>query len=126
VLGAYWLAPPLLHWFFASKFDRASSILTILCISTVFNFSGAVRAQFINIEGVTQYHMLNAALGLGVLVPLSYYLIPISGGVGAAVAAAVATFISGVLSSLLLPRTRRFGIDQLRALLLLPAGWSRR
>jgi PST family polysaccharide transporter len=126
VLLAYWAGPPILHGFFAGRFDRAAAILTILCVSTVFNFSGAVRAQFINIEGLTQYHLLNAALGLAVLVPVSYWLIPSRGGLGAAYAAAIATFISGVLSSLLLPGTRRFGIDQLRALLLLPAAATSR
>jgi O-antigen/teichoic acid export membrane protein len=118
LLGAYFLGPPVLHLVFAAKFDRAAGILVVLCASTVFNFSGAVRAQFINIDGITKYHLFNAGVGLAVLAPASFYLIPLYGGLGAAWAAAMATFVSGVLSSLLLPRTRSFGIDQLCALLL--------
>lgn len=122
VLGAYFLGPPILHAVFGVKFDRAANILVMLCISTVFNFSGAVRALFININGMTKYHLFNAALGLAILAPADFIFIPASGGLGAAGAAAVATFVSGILSSLLLSRTRSFGFDQLRALLLYRRG----
>lgn len=118
VVAAYLLGRPALHLIFADKFDRSINILIVLSISTVFNFSGAVRALFINIEGVTHYHMINAGIGLAVLAPASFILIPLYGGVGAAWAAVVATFVSGVLCSLLLPKTRSFGIDQLCTLLL--------
>jgi PST family polysaccharide transporter len=119
VIAAYVFGPPVLHMLFDSKFDRAASILVVLCASTVFNFSGAVRAQYINIDGITRYHLFNAVLGLAVLAPASYYLIPRYGGLGAAWSAAIATFVSGVLSSLFLSATRSFGRDQLRALLLM-------
>jgi O-antigen/teichoic acid export membrane protein len=125
VVAAYFIGPPLLHMLFASKFDRAADILVVLCASTVFNFSGAVRAQFINIDGITSYHLFNAGLGLAVLAPASFYLIPLYGGLGAAWAAAIATLVSGVLSSLLLPGTRSFGIDQLCALFLFRARTTR-
>lgn len=124
VLGAYLLGPPVLHAVFGMKFDRAADILVVLCISTVFNFSGAVRALFININGITKYHLFNATLGLAVLAPADLIFIPGSGGLGAAGAAAVATFVSGILSSLLLSRTRGFGFDQLRALLLYRRGMA--
>ncbi len=117
--GAYMFAHPVLNLVLGGKFDRAADILLVLCASTIFNFSGAVRAQFINIEGTTHYHMISAALGLVVLVPADLYLIPLHGALGAAWSAVAATFVSGVLSSLLFRRTRAFGLSQLLALLMI-------
>jgi len=117
--GAYLVAHPVIDLVFGGKFDRAADILLVLCTSTIFNFSGAVRAQFINIEGMTQYHMVNAALGLAVLIPINLYLIPLQGALGAAWAAVIATFVSGILSSLFFRSTRSFGVSQLLALFLL-------
>jgi O-antigen/teichoic acid export membrane protein len=105
---------------FGPQFALAGALLFILAIGNVFNYSGAVRAQVINIGNIPHYHVWNAAVGLLVIVPASLYLLPRVGVVGAAWSMTGSALISGVLTSFLFRRTRTTGADAIRGLFLLP------
>lgn len=105
---------------FGTRYDLAGHLIVILSVANLFDYQGAVRAQFINISNATHYHFINAAIGLVALLSLSLLLIPPYGAVGASWSIVIAFFISGVLSSLVIPATRSTGVAQIRALLLLP------
>ena len=102
------------------KFAGAGTVLSVLVFSSVFTFLGSVRAQEINIYNRPSYHLISAAVGLVVLVPVSLYLIPRYGALGAAWGVTFGCFVSAVLTSFLFPRMRASGLAQMRALLLLP------
>jgi O-antigen/teichoic acid export membrane protein len=109
-----------IHLLLGPKFAGAGSVLSVLIFSSVFTFLASVRAQEINIYNVPAYHLINAFIGLAVLVPISLFLIPRYGAVGAAWGATAGCFVSGVLTSFIFPRTRAAGFAQLRALVLIP------
>jgi O-antigen/teichoic acid export membrane protein len=101
---------------FGEKYLNSVQVLSIMSISIVFIFSASVRAQYIFIENVTSYHFYNAIFGLIFLLPCSFYFIPVYGAAGAAVSIAISIFISGILCSFLLPKTREIGYEQFRSL----------
>lgn len=117
---AYLFSDFAIHLLLGPKFAGAGGVLSILIFSSVFTFLGSVRAQEINIYNLPGYHLINALVGLAVLVPISLVLIPRYGAVGAAWGVTTGCFVSGVLTSFIFPRTRAAGVAQLRALILLP------
>jgi PST family polysaccharide transporter len=108
-----------------NQFHDANTILMILMISTVINFSAAVRGQYINIKNATKYHLISAAIGIVALAPVSLALIPSYGGVGAAYGVAIASLLSGVVSSAFFGPLRRVGFIQMRSLFLIPPSIKR-
>jgi PST family polysaccharide transporter len=106
---------------FGPKYVIASELIIILSVANLFDFEGAVRAQLINIEGSTHYHLWNAAAGLVVLLFFDAILIPTWGAVGASWSIGIAFFASAIMTSFVFPKTRATGWAQLRALALVPA-----
>jgi O-antigen/teichoic acid export membrane protein len=109
---------------FGQRYTGTGPILSILMVSMLFNYLGNVRAQEININNAPSYHLINATIGLAVLVPTSIVLTTKFHAVGAAFGTAIASFVSGVLTSFIFPRTRDAGWAQLRSLVLLPPSRS--
>ncbi len=105
---------------FGARYALAGEIIVVLSIATLFNFLGSVRAQVINISNAMHYHIPNALVGLAILLPSSLYLIPRYGAIGAAWSITGASFVSGILTSFMIPATRATGIAQIKALLILP------
>jgi O-antigen/teichoic acid export membrane protein len=116
------VAAPLAVLVFGHKFAEIRMILVALSLNTPSNWSGMVRAHYINIIGRQGLHVVNASVGIAVLVAAGVLLIPTYGATGAALAMAVAHFVSSVLTSFLFPTTRPVGWLQLRGLALLPEG----
>ena len=103
---------------FGNKFQGSGLILLLLSISTLCNFSAAVRGQLIFIANRPNLHVANALIGLATLIPLNFALIPHYGAQGGAAAVAVASLVSGVLTSFLFSETSPFGRRQLWRLVL--------
>jgi O-antigen/teichoic acid export membrane protein len=106
---------------FGPKYDVAASLIIILSVANLFDFEGAVRAQLINIERATHYHLWNALVGLLVLLFFDAILIPTHGAAGACWSITLAFFASAILTSFIFPKTRTAGWAQLKALALVPA-----
>jgi O-antigen/teichoic acid export membrane protein len=114
-------APLLFSLFFGPRYALASELIVILSVANLFDYHGAVRAQFININNATNYHLLNAAVGLVVLLSFDAFLIPVNGAIGASWSIVIAFFVAAILTSFILPVTRSTGWVQLKALFLLPS-----
>jgi O-antigen/teichoic acid export membrane protein len=121
-------APMLFSLFFGPRYALANELIMILSAANLFDYLGAVRAQFININNATHYHLVNAAVGLTVLLSLDAFLIPAHGAIGASWSITIAFFVSAILTSFIFTATRATGWAQLKALVLVPAfggrsGW---
>jgi PST family polysaccharide transporter len=114
-------ARPLFHLVFGDRFDTAASVLIVLSIGNVFNYSGSVRGRSIDIANRTVYHFWCGLLGIVIVLVSSWFVIPHYGAVGAAWCAALATAVAGVFTSWILPGMRADAVEQTRSLLILPA-----
>ncbi|HXP73389.1 MAG TPA: oligosaccharide flippase family protein, partial [Stellaceae bacterium] len=103
---------------FGLGFAGAGPVLLLLSASTLVNFSGAVRGQVIFIANRPNLHVLNALVGLAVMVPADLLLIPRYGALGGAAAVTIASFVASLLTSFLFVETSWVGRAQLRRLFL--------
>lgn len=115
-----WLivGPSVLSALFGVRSVPAFNACTALIVTSMFSYSGALRGQLIYILMSPKVHIVNATVGLAVLLPLSYWLTSKFQALGAACALSVACFVSGVLTSFLFKELRTYGVDQLWALIL--------
>jgi polysaccharide transporter, PST family len=114
-VGVWFFVLPIVTLAFGAKSAPVAPIAFVMSIANLFTFSGAVRSQVIYIEHKPIYHVYNTVLGLAVLIPLNFFLIPKYGAVGAAMSVATACFASGVASSWMIPALRSTGLDQVLA-----------
>jgi O-antigen/teichoic acid export membrane protein len=121
ILFNYFFAAHLVALVFGSRYAPAGDLIVILSIANLINYLAGVRGRLIDIGNMTHYHVWNASAGLIVLVPISFYLIPRYGAIGAACSIAVASFVTAILTSFMIPALRRTGWSQVRALLLIPS-----
>ena len=109
------------HWgvarLFGPGFAGSGPVLLLLGAAALINFSGAVRGQAIFIANRPNLHVVNALIGLAVMVPANLLLIPRYGAVGGAAAVTIASFVTSVLTSFLFAETRWVGRRQVRRLL---------
>jgi len=103
---------------FGGGFTGSGPVLLLLSASALVNFSGAVRGQVIFIANRPHLHVVNALIGLAVMVPANLLLIPRYGAVGGAAAVAIASFAASVLTSFLFAETGWVGWLQVRRLFL--------
>jgi Na+-driven multidrug efflux pump len=68
-----------------------------------------------SVVGLQRYMVLLTTVGLLLNVAMNFLLIPIFGGLGAAIATLVSYFFSGYVLYLFLPALREIGIMQTRA-----------
>jgi PST family polysaccharide transporter len=118
------LGPLVTVWLFGATYDDARLITIILALNAPTLLSGAVRSQFILIQGCTWVHIWSGIIGVAFNVGLAMLLITKFGLAGAATASVVSAFVSAVLTSLFFEPLRAFGALQLNAMLL-PLNWSR-
>ncbi len=107
-----------MNWLFGPKFTGSGLTLLLLSVSTLCNFSAAVRAQFIFIANRPNLHVVNALIGLVTLIPANLILIPRYGAQGGAAAVTIASLVSGILTSFLFVETSPFGRRQIWRLVL--------
>ncbi|MGH7124523.1 MAG: polysaccharide biosynthesis C-terminal domain-containing protein, partial [Stellaceae bacterium] len=110
---------------FGRGFAGSGPVLLLLSVSTLVNFSGAVRGQVIFIANRPNLHVANALIGLAVMVPANLLLIPRYGAVGGAAAVVIASFVASMLTSFLFVETGWVGRLQFRRLFLPSLGFWR-
>ncbi len=101
---------------FGRDFAGSGPVLLVLSASNLVNFSGAVRGQVIFIVNRPNLHVVNALIGLAVMVPANLILIPLYGAVGGAASVAIASFALSMLTSFLYADTSWVGRLQFRRL----------
>ena len=106
-----WVVPSL----YGPEYSQSVPIASVLLFCLLFMVSGEVRAQVLFILNLKKYHFPSALLGIVVLVALNLWLIPLYGGVGAALATLAGYAASAVGSSFLFAPTRWIGRLQIAA-----------
>lgn len=100
---------------YGEAYRDAYPVLVALSLTTPFTSSAAIRGLYINLLGRSELHVLNALVGLAVLVPGSLWLASAHGALGAAIAMVVACAASGVAASFAFATTRPMGVIQLKS-----------
>jgi O-antigen/teichoic acid export membrane protein len=117
-IGVAIVVAPIAALVFGRKFAEIQTILVALSFSIPSNWSGMIRAHFINIIGRQSLHVVNAAIGIAILLASGLLLVPAYGATGAAAAMAIAHVVSSILTSFLFRATREIGWLQLLGLTL--------
>jgi O-antigen/teichoic acid export membrane protein len=108
-------APWIILLLFGEAYREAGPILAIHAWSCLFVFLGGARDQYLVAEKLFKFSMSCTVAGAIVNLVLNYFLIPIYGGNGAAVATLISYSISAFLTSLFWHKTREVGFCQIRA-----------
>ncbi|HYK75914.1 MAG TPA: flippase [Daejeonella sp.] len=108
----------IINLLYGNQFEGAGTILSIHIWSGVFVFLGSASSQYLLAEGYTLISLKRTALGAIVNIILNIILIPLYGGVGAAIATLIAYFVS-TFSVFLFSKTREQGVLMLKSLFLI-------
>lgn len=114
-------AGPLMSLVYGGRYEGGAPILALYVTAGIFVMIGHVREYWITMESRTMLSLVTMASGALINVLLNLMLIPLYGGMGAAVATVVSVAVSGYLVNLLISSTRHLFIMQSSSLLLLPA-----
>lgn len=101
---------------FGRGFAAAGPVLLLMSASTLVNFSGSLRDQVIFIANRPNLDVVNALIGLAVMVAADLLLIPRWGALGGAAAMVIGSFASSMLASLIFAETGFIGRLQFRRL----------
>ena len=106
-----WIIPLL----FGQEYAEASKILSVHVWAGVPVAMGAATSPWVVTEGVTTVTLHRTIFGALVNVALNLWLIPIYGGLGAAIATLIAYICAAIAWHLIDKRTRHIGIMQIKA-----------
>jgi len=109
------LGKSLLRLFFGAEYVGAAPALCVLSISTIFNYSSFIRAQWLFIEHKVIYHLWAAGIGVLTLVGFNMLLIPRFGPIGAAMSTVMGYAVTGYGTSLFFRALRPVARLQTRA-----------
>lgn len=115
-LVALLLAGPVINAVFGAGYERSVDIFYLHAWSCVAIAMNAARHRWLATVGLQRYAPAVTVFGLAINVAMNLVLIPAMGAVGAAIATVASYFISGYLSSFMLPPLREIGRMQTRAL----------
>jgi O-antigen/teichoic acid export membrane protein len=88
------VAPWLIHLLFDAEYARATNMLIVLTWSLIFTSLGVARSSFLTAMNWQKVHLATTTAGCIVNIVLNYVLIPIHGGLGAAIASFIAYAIA--------------------------------
>lgn len=111
-------APWLIHILFGAQFEAAASILSVHTWGSLFVFLGVARGQYLIAEKRFMFSLVCTFVGAILNVTINYILIPVYGGIGAAVATLLSQAISAFISSILLIGPHSIFMRQLSSLIL--------
>ncbi len=113
------LATPVVSMLFGVRYVEAGAILAVHIWATLFVFLGVAQSTWDINEGLTRYGLLRTVIGAGINVLMNIVLIPIMGGLGAALSTLISQAFSACLLNMVSPLTRKIFWRQMRALLLI-------
>jgi len=100
------LANPLIHLLYGESYSQAGSILAVHIWAAVFVFLGVGMGPWVINEGLTSLFFFQTLFGALVNVALNIALIPLLGGLGAAIATLVSQLTAAYFALALFRRTR--------------------
>lgn len=97
-------ATPVVKLLLGNEYTAAGNILALHVWAGPFVFLGVARSNWLMTENLTKLNFATTSLGAISNILLNLYLIPIYGGIGAAIATVVSYAISSHLSSIFYPQ----------------------
>lgn len=110
------LSKPLIVLLFGQNYAPASSILSIYIWSAVFGFFGWAKGIWIIAEGYTTYALITTCGGAVMNILLNLWLIPVYGGIGAAIATVISYAFTDYLFCFIYPPARKLAWSMTKAL----------
>ncbi|MEH6627076.1 MAG: flippase [Motiliproteus sp.] len=114
----FFFSPLLVETVFGSEYVGASSILVILSFGQIAYYNAFLRSNHLIISGNSSVMMKTTFCSVFINIFLNYIMIPLWGGVGAALSTVITQFLSLLLFNLFFEGAREIGFIQLRSLLL--------
>ncbi len=111
------IANPLVAILFGNSYLESGMILSVHIWASVFVFTGVATSSWFVAENLTYLSLYRAVSGAIVNVLLNIFLIPIYGGLGAAIATVIAQAVASFFSNGVNPKTRKLFNIQIKSLL---------
>ena len=108
---------PLIVMLFGDNYLESGSILAVHIWASIFVFTGVATSGWFIAENLTYLSLYRTLAGAVINVLLNIFLIPIYGGIGAAIATIVAQAVASFLSNGMSPKTWKLFRIQLKSLL---------
>lgn len=112
------LATPLVILVFGSEYAAAGTVLSIHIWASVFGFLGYIKEVWIATEELTKFALSASVLGAILNILLNWWLIPIHGAVGAAIATVISYGFADYVMCFLYPPARPMGLVMTKAMTL--------
>lgn len=106
---------PIVNILYGSDYQKASSILIVSVWAGTFAMLGSARGIWTVTEGLQRYNMFYVGAGAIINIVLNYFLIPVVGGYGAALATLMSQVMVAIVAPLFIKQTRISAIMMLRA-----------
>jgi O-antigen/teichoic acid export membrane protein len=113
------LSRPVVTLLFGEAYAAAGPVLAIHIWASVFVFLGVASSQWFLAENRQVLSFQRTALGSVTNILLNFFLIPIWGAIGAAIATVISQIVAALLFDLILIETRKMFLMKLRSLNLL-------
>ncbi|ABJ78724.1 flippase [Leptospira borgpetersenii serovar Hardjo-bovis] len=109
------LSDPIIRLFFGEKFSEAGNVLAIHIWAGIFVFLGVASSRYYLTENLPKGELYKSISGCMTNIILNYFLIPLCGIKGAAIATVISQFVASTLFNLLFKRTREIFFIQLES-----------
>ncbi|MCL1472406.1 flippase [Argonema antarcticum] len=110
------LSKPLIVTLFGENYVRASEMLSIYIWSAVFGFFGWAKSIWIIAEGLTTYALITTCCGAVMNIALNFWLIPLYGGNGSAIATVISYAFTDYVMCFIYPPARKLAWVMTKAL----------
>jgi PST family polysaccharide transporter len=100
---------------FSEEFNGVYPILVVSIFSLLFVGMGVVRNSYLLIKKLTIYTLYFTSSGAIINLVMNYYLIPLYGGLGAAISTVVSYAFSAFVSTFFVKELRPFGMVMIRS-----------
>lgn len=112
------LAPVVIQTIYGGEFEKATRILQIHAWGSLFVFLGVAGSRWYIAEGLQKLSASRTLIGAGINVALNWILIPMHGGMGAAIATVISFCFAGFLLDAVNTATRPIFLQKSAALLV--------
>jgi len=112
------LANVIIKMLYGATFSESAIVLTIHVWAGLFVSLGLARGPWILAEGLVKYSFATTAIGAIINIVFNFYLIPMYGIIGAALATVVAQFFAAYIANVFYSRTRVIFYKQTKAIFL--------
>lgn len=111
------VSKPLIVMLFGNSYIESGTILAVHIWASVFVFSGVATSGWFIAENLSYLSLYRTLSGAIVNILLNFFLIPIYGGLGAAIATVIAQAVASFISNGVNPKTRKLFKVQIKSLL---------